>query len=54
MGRKESKQTKQRISGDLPVQWSKSNYATLKEGTIGNIYVKLYEINISGLRGDVI
>ena len=54
MGRKESKQTKQRISGDLPVQWSKSNYATLKEGIIGNIYVKLYEIKISGLRGDVI
>ena len=30
-------------SGDLPVQWSRTIYANLKEGIMGNIHVKLYE-----------
>ena len=41
-------------SGDLPVQWSKTIYAILKEGIIGNIHVKLYEIRTSGSGGDVV
>ena len=31
-------------SGDPPVQWSGTIYAILKEGIMGNIYVKLYKI----------
>ena len=31
-------------SGGHPVQWSKTIYAILKEGTIRNIHVKIYEI----------
>ena len=31
-------------SGDPPVQWSETIYAILKEGIMGNIHVKLYEI----------
>ena len=34
-------------SGDPPVQWSGSIYAILKEGIMGNIHVKLYEIRTS-------
>ena len=41
-------------SGDPPVQWSRTIYAILKEGSMGNIYVMLYEIRISGSGGDVI
>ena len=31
-------------SGFLPVRWSRTIYANLKEGIMGNIHVKLYEI----------
>ena len=31
-------------SGGPPVQWSGTIYAILKEGIMGDIYVKLYEI----------
>ena len=41
-------------SGDPPVQWSGTIYAILKEGTMGNIHVKLYEIRTSGSGGDVV
>ena len=36
-----------------PVQWSGTIYAILKEGIMGNIHVKLYEIWTSG-SGDVV
>ena len=32
-------------SGDSPVQWSGTIYEILKEGIMGNIHVKLYEIH---------
>ena len=41
-------------SGSPPVQWSRTIYAILKEGIIGNIHVKLYEIRTSGSGGDVV
>ena len=41
-------------SGGPPVQWSGILYAILKEGIMGNINVKLYEIWISGSGGDVV
>ena len=31
-------------SGGPPVLWSRTTYAILKEGIMGNIHVKLYEI----------
>ena len=31
-------------SGGPPVRWSVTIYAILKEGIIGNIHVKLYEV----------
>ena len=40
--------------GNAPVQWSDTIYAILKEGTMGNIHVKLYEIRTSGSGGDVV
>ena len=40
-------------SGGPPTQWSKTIYAMLKEGIMGNILVKLYEISTSG-SGEVI
>ena len=40
-------------SDDPPVQWSGPIYAILKEGIMGNIHVKLYEIRTSG-SGDVV
>ena len=40
-------------SGNPPVQWSRTIYAILKEGVMGNIHVKLYEIGTSGSGGDV-
>ena len=39
-------------SGGPPVQWSGTIYAIFKEGIMGNIHVKLYEIWTSG-SGDV-
>ena len=39
-------------SGGPPVQWSKTIYAILKEGIMGNMHVMLYEIWTSGLGGD--
>ena len=36
-----------------PVQWSGTIYAILKEGIMGNINVKIYEIRTSG-SGDVV
>ena len=44
------------LSGALaaPVQWSGTICAILKEGIMGNIHVKLYEIWTSGLRGDFV
>ena len=41
-------------SGSPPVQWSGTIYAILKEGIMGNIHVKLYEIWASGSGGDVV
>ena len=41
-------------SGGPPVQWSGTIYAILKEGIMGNIRVKLYEIRTSGSGGDVV
>ena len=41
-------------SGGPPVQWSRIIYAILKEGIMGNIHVKLYEIWTSGSGGDVV
>ena len=41
-------------SAGPPVQWSETIYAILKEGIIGNIYVKLYEIWTSSSEGDVV
>ena len=40
-------------SGGPLVQWSETIYATLKEGIMGDIHVKLYEILTSGSGGDV-
>ena len=41
-------------SGGHPIQWSRTVYAILKEGIMGNIHVKLYEIRTSGSGGDVV
>ena len=41
-------------SGGPPVQWSKTIYAILEEGIMGNIHEKLYEIWTSGSGGDVV
>ena len=41
-------------SGSPPVRWSRTIYAILKEGIMGNIHVKLNEIRISGSGGDVV
>ena len=41
-------------SGSPFVWWSRTIYAILKEGTIGNIHVKLFEIWTSGSGGDVV
>ena len=41
-------------SGGPPVQCSGTIYAILKEGIMGSIHVKLYEIRISGSGEDVI
>ena len=36
-------------SSDIPsVQWSRTIYAILKEGIMGNVHVKKYEIRTSG------
>ena len=40
-------------SGSPPVQWNGTIYAILKEGIMGNIHVKLYEIWTNG-SGDVV
>ena len=40
-------------SGSPRVRWSDTLCAILKEGIMGNIHVKLYEIWTSGLGGDV-
>ena len=41
-------------SGGPPVKWSGTTYAILKEGIMGNIHVKLYEIRTSGSGRDVV
>ena len=41
-------------SGGPPVQWSGTINAILKEGIMGKIHEKLYEIRTSGSGGDVI
>ena len=42
-------------SSDSPTVWcNKTIYANLKEGIMGNIHVKLYEIWPSGSKGDVV
>ena len=41
-------------SGGPPVRWSEIYFAISKEGIMGNIHVKLYEIRTSGSVGDVI
>ena len=41
-------------SGDTPVEWNGTIYAILKEGIMGNIHVKLYEIRTSGSVADVV
>ena len=38
-------------SDDPRFQWSGTIYAMLKEGIMGNIHVKLYEIRTSGSGG---
>ena len=40
--------------GSPPVKWIGTIYAILKEGIIGNIHVKLYDIWIRGSGGDVV
>ena len=40
-------------SGGPPVRWIGTIYAILKEGVMGNIHVKLYEIWTIGSGGDV-
>ena len=40
-------------SGGPPVQWSRTIYAIFREGIVGNIHVKLYEIETSG-SGDLV
>ena len=42
------------ISGYPPVQWSVTVNAILKEGIMGSIHVKSYEIRTSGSGGDVV
>ena len=41
-------------SGGLQFRWSGTIYVILKEGIIGNIRVKLFEIWTSGSGGDVV
>ena len=41
-------------SGSPPVPWSRTICAILKEGVMGNIHVKLYEVWTSGLGRDVV
>ena len=41
-------------SGGPPVQWSGTIYAILKEGIMGNIHKKLFQILNSGSGGDVV
>ena len=41
-------------SGSPPVWCSRTIYAILKEGIMGNIHVKLYGIWTSGSKGDVV
>ena len=41
-------------SGGPRVKWSGTIYAILKEGIMGKIHVKYYEIWTSGSGGDVI
>ena len=41
-------------SAGPPVWWSRTIYANLKEGIMGNIHVKLYEIRTSGSGRDVV
>ena len=43
-----------RSSGGPPVLWSRTIYANLKEGIMGNIRVKLYEIWVCGSGGDIV
>ena len=40
--------------GGPPDRWSGNIYAILKEGIMGNIHVKLYEILVSGSAGDAV
>ena len=40
-------------SGSPPVQWNETIYAILKEGIMGKIHVKSYEIQTSVSGGDV-
>ena len=41
------------LHGRPPVWWSRTIYAILEEGIVGNIHVKLFEIRTSG-SGDVV
>ena len=41
-------------SGGPVVQWNDTIYAILKEGIMGNIHVKLYELWTGGSGGDVV
>ena len=41
-------------SGIPPVQWSRTIYTLLKEGIMGNIHEKLYEIWKSGSGEDIV
>ena len=41
-------------SGSPPVRWSRTIYAILEEGIMGNIRVKLFEILTSSSGGDVV
>ena len=41
-------------SGSPPTRWSGTINAICKEGIMGNIHVKLFEITISGSGGDLV
>ena len=42
------------IFGSPPVRWSGTIYAIFKEGIMGNIHVKLYEVETSGSERNVV
>ena len=41
-------------SGSPAVRWSGTTYAIFKEGIMGNVHVKLYEIGTNSFGGNVV